>query len=65
MSPDPFGTSAQWINNAEQVRRAWLEMMGMPDEYIDLQISSDPPTDVDEELTQYNAMCRIQECYGN
>ncbi len=64
-SVDPLENSAKWINNAEQVRRAWMEMMGMSDEDIEYHLVNDPPTDLDEELTQYNAMCRVQENYGN
>lgn len=64
-SVDPRGQFALWTANIEQVRWAWMEMMGMSQEEIKYQLANDPPTDLDEELAQYNAMCRIEETFGN
>ncbi len=64
-SVDPLEKSAQWTNNVEQVRCAWMEMMGMGKDDIAYHLANDPPTDLDEELTQYNAICSIQENFGN
>ncbi len=64
-SVDPLGKSAKWINNAEEIRRHWMELMGMSQEDIKYHLINDPPTDPDEELAQYNAMFRIQDSCSN
>lgn len=61
-SPDPWTESgySEWKQYARSVRRAWMEMMGLSDEEIEEQCVIEPPTDLDEELTQYNAMFEVQ-----
>ncbi len=60
--PDPWSESgySQW-QNAHNVRVAWMEMMGLSHDEIEEQCAYCPPVDLDEELSQYNAMFAIQE----
>ena len=60
--PDPWSESgySQW-HNARNVRVAWMEMMGLSRDEIEEQCEHCPPVDLDEELSQYNAMFALQE----
>ena len=60
--PDPWSESgyADWYN-ALDVRKAWMRMMGLDDDEIAEQCEHSPPTDLDDELSNYNAMFEIQE----
>ena len=60
--PDPWSDSgyAQW-QGAADIRKAWMKMMGMDDQEIDEHCKKSPPTNIDDELAEYNAMFAIQE----
>ena len=60
--PDPWSESgySNWYN-ALEVRKAWMRMMGLDDDEIAEQCEHSPPSDLDEELSDYNAMFDIQE----
>lgn len=61
-SPDPWTECgySEWKQDVGSVRRAWMEMMGLSDEEIAEQCTIEPPSNLDEELAQYNAMFDIQ-----
>ena len=65
-SPDPWTASgySEWRQDAWNVRRAWMKMMGMSEEEIEEQCKHCPPTNLDEEIEQYNAMFAIQNMNG-
>ena len=52
--------SREETDNALKVRKQWMQMMGFPEAEIDDECRRDPPTDLDEELRNYNAMFAIQ-----
>ncbi len=58
---DPYAKYADWATEAERFRRAWMQRMGMSADEIDYHCKNDPPTDLDAEIAEYNAICRIQE----
>ncbi|NND99134.1 MAG: hypothetical protein HKN47_17595 [Pirellulaceae bacterium] len=60
MTRDPW-TIGTVVCGASDVRRNWLRMMGLSDEEIEKHCSLVPPTDIDEEVAEYNAMCDIQQ----
>ncbi len=62
-SPDPWTEDgyADWQLDPFAIRRQWMEMMGLSQDEIDENCELDPPTDIDEELSQYNAMFVIQD----
>jgi len=47
--------------SAMEVRKLWLRMMGLDKAEIDEQCRYLPPTNLADELADYNAMCDIQE----
>jgi hypothetical protein len=53
--------SQEEASNALKVRKQWLTMMGMTETEIAEDCALDPPTDLDAELAEYNAMFRIQD----
>ena len=57
---DPWSEFADW-HDALEVRKEWMRMMGLDENEIAEQCEHSPPTDMDEELSQYNAMFAIQE----
>lgn len=58
---DPWTQHGYSKWNAMDVRREWMRMMGMSEEDIAEVCIVDPPTDFDEELSQYNAMFQIEQ----
>lgn len=63
-SADPWSQYSEWKVNALEVRRQWMEMMGLSDEEIEEYCAPGQFADLDEELEQYNAMVRIQKFDG-
>lgn len=59
--PDPWSEYANWVSAAAEVRREWMRMMGLDEHEIEEQCAHDPPTNFDEELSEYNAMFSIRE----
>lgn len=57
-SPSP---DADAIADSVATRKAWLAMMGLDEQEIAENCEHCPPTDLDEELRQYNAMLEIQQ----
>lgn len=55
---------SEWKQDARNVRMAWMEMTGLSDKEIEEQCAHCPPTDLDEEIVQYNAMRAIQAMNG-
>ena len=58
---DSRAGDSDWIANSAKVRKAWLGMMGLDEQEIAENCEHCPPTDLDEELRQYNAMLEIQK----
>lgn len=48
------------MSEAINVRRTWMEMMGLDDDEIELECGPGNVADLDEELSQYNAMVEIR-----
>lgn len=46
---------------ALNVRRQWMQMMGVPQDEIDEYCAEDQPADFDEEMAEYNSMVRVEE----
>lgn len=44
---------------AGQIRRQWMQIMGFTEEEILEAIEHSPPIDIDEEIAQFNAACRL------
>ena len=61
-SADPWTDNgySDWRDNAIQVRRAWMTMMGLSQEEIERECGLGNVADFDEEIGQYNAMVDIE-----
>ncbi len=57
---DPWSQYSNW-QSVRTVREEWMRMMGLSEEEIAEHCVACPPTDLDEEIAQYNAMFDIQE----
>ena len=60
-SVDPWTDNgySDWRDNALEVRRAWMTMMGLSNDEIEKECRPGNKADFDEELGQYNAMVDI------
>ncbi len=65
-SPDPWTESgySQWAQNALSIRWEWMKMMGFSRDEIEEHCRHCPPANLDEEMSQYNAMFDIQAMNG-
>jgi len=52
---------SNWQDSALNVRRGWMEMMGLSEDEIESACQPGTHADFDEELAEYNAMFRIQK----
>lgn len=56
---DPRAVYSDWRMNALSVRRNWMELLGFGQEEIDAACIEGTVLDLDEELEEYNAACRL------
>lgn len=56
---DPRAGYSDWRTNALSVRRNWMELLGFEQDEIDAVCVDGTILDLDEELEQYNAACRL------
>jgi hypothetical protein len=49
------------MSAALNVRRLWMELMGLSEEEIDVECKPGTPADLDEELAELQSICRIKD----
>jgi len=49
------------MSAALNVRRKWMELMGLSEEEIDVECRPGTPADLDEELAELQSICRIKD----